>query len=138
MFYIFLGIAEGFRIGFNRRQSLGQCTANMPTRNPTVISQYLDREVQLGRMCNHDVKSPNIHLSPPGAIPKKHKPGKWRLIVDLSSPAGASVNDGISVEWSSVAYVSIDHLSSLVLGAGTGALLVKADVICTHDVIVMM
>ena len=98
------------------------------TRNPTVISQYLDREVQLGRMCKHDVKSLNIHLSPLGAIPKKHKPGKWRLIVDLSSPAGASVNDGISVEWSSVAYVSIDHLSSLVLGAGTRALLVKADI----------
>ena len=59
---------------------------------PTIISEYLQREVQLGRMCKHEVKSPKIHLSPLGAIPKKHKPGKWRLIVDLSSLAGTSVD----------------------------------------------
>ena len=28
-----------------------------------------------------------------GLVPKEHHPGKWRLIVDLSSPKGASVND---------------------------------------------
>jgi len=46
--------------------------------------------------------------------------------VDLLSSAGASVNDGISPELSSVSYVSVDHLSSLVLSAGRGAFLVKA------------
>ena len=51
-------------------------------------------------------------ISPIGAIPKKHKPGKWRLIMDLSSPAGSSINDGISSEWSSISYVSIDFLLS--------------------------
>ncbi len=30
-------------------------------------------------------------------VPKEHHPGKWRLIVDLSSPKGASVNDGVSL-----------------------------------------
>ena len=79
-------------------------------------------------MCKHEVKSPKIHLSPLGAILKKHKPGKWRLIVDLSFPAGASINDGISAEWSSVSYVSIYHLSSLVNSTGRGAFLVKADI----------
>ena len=48
--------------------------------------------------------------------------------MDLSSPAGASVNDGISPEFSTVSYVSVDHLSSLVLSAGRGAFLVKADI----------
>ena len=69
-----------------------------------------------------------IDLSPLGAIPNQRKPCKWRLIVDLSSPAGASITDGISAEWSSVSYVSIDHLSSLVISTGKGALLVKADI----------
>ena len=31
-----------------------------------------------------------------GVISKPHQPGKWRLITDLSSPKGASVNDGIN------------------------------------------
>ena len=126
--YLLEGMAKGFRIGFNRRCSLHPCSANMPTQNPSVILDYLQREVQLGRTSRHGIRSPNIHLSPLGAIPKKHKPGKWQLIVDLSSPAGASVNDGISTEWSSVSYVSIDHLLALVLTTGKGALLVKADI----------
>ena len=69
-----------------------------------------------------------MHISPIGAILKQNKPGKWMLIVDLSSPVGASVNDGISPELSTVSYVSVDHLSSLVLSAGRGAFLVKADI----------
>ena len=93
-----------------------------------MIANYLDREVQLGRMHRHVVSPPGIHFSPLGVIPKKNKPGKWHLIMDLSSPAGSSINDGISPEWSSVSYVSIDHLSCLVLEAGKGAVLVKADI----------
>ena len=38
---------------------------------------------------------PMNSISPFGVIPKGHTPGKWRLIVDLSSPKGGSVNDGI-------------------------------------------
>ena len=94
---------------------------------PTIISEYLQWEVQLGRMCKHEVKSPKIHLSPLGAIPKKHKLGKWRLIVELSFPDGASINGGISAEWSSVLYVPIDHLSSVVISTGREAFLVKAN-----------
>ena len=98
----------------------------MPIKNPTIISEYLQREV--GMICEHEVKSPKIQLSLLGAITKKHKPGKWRLIVNLFSPAGAGINDGISAECSSVSYVSIDHLSSLVTSTGRGAFLVKADI----------
>ena len=36
-----------------------------------------------------------VQISKFGVIPKGHSPGKWRLIVDLSSPASHSVNDGI-------------------------------------------
>ena len=40
--------------------------------------------------------APLIPSTPPlGVIPKKGQPDKWRLLVDLSYPGGASVNDGI-------------------------------------------
>ena len=48
--------------------------------------------------------------------------------MDLSSPVGFSVNDGISQELSSLSYTSVDHLASLVTSVGRGALLVKADI----------
>jgi len=48
------------------------------------------------------IQNPGIHISPLGIISKKNKPGKWRLIVDLSSP---SVNDGISEQLSSLSFV---------------------------------
>ncbi len=43
-----------------------------------------------------------IHCSPFGVIPKRGRPGKWRLIVNLSAPKGNSVNDGISKELASL------------------------------------
>ena len=93
--YIIDGVSSGFRIGFNRRSQLQPPTANILTKNTAVISEYVQWEVLLGRMWKHKVPV-KVHISPIGAIPKQNKPGKWRLIVDLSSPAGASVDDGIS------------------------------------------
>ena len=68
-----------------------------------------------------------VHLGPI-AIPKKHKPCNWKLIVDSSSSSNASVNDGISSEWSSFKYTTVDHLLTLILQEGKGAFLVKADI----------
>ena len=45
----------------------------------------------------------------------------------LSSPDRASINDGISRSLSSLSHVSVDHLSALVLQAGRGTFLTKAD-----------
>ena len=88
-----MGITDGFCIGFNRRHSLRLSSKNLPTKNPSVIGNYLDREVQLGRMHRHIVSHPGVKLSPLGAISKKNKPGKWCLIMDLFSPAESSIND---------------------------------------------
>ena len=41
----------------------------------------------------------HCHVSLIGLILKPHQPGKWRVIVDLSSPHGASVNDAVSVDY---------------------------------------
>ena len=69
-----------------------------------------------------------IQCSPFGVIPKKGKPGRWRLIVNLSAPEGHSVNDGIDRELSSVAYTSVDDVIRRVLELGEDALIAKADV----------
>ena len=69
-----------------------------------------------------------VHYSPLGIIPKRNKPGKWRLIVDLSSPQGISINDGIDTDKSSLSYASVDHLAALVVSTGRGGFLLKADI----------
>ena len=71
---------------------------------------------------------PGIHTSPLGVIPKKNKPDKWHLIVDLSYPTGSNINDEISQELSSLSYTSLDNLVSMVNLIGRGALMVKADI----------
>ena len=128
--YILQGIQDGFRIGYDRNCTRVSAKHNLPPRNPAAITEYLQNELRLGRItkCPSGEGHREIHISPIGIIPKKNKPGKWRLIVDLSSPDGASVNDGISSEWSSISYPSVDHLSKLVLSEGRGSYLVKADI----------
>ena len=50
-----------------------------------------------------------------GVIPKANKPGKWRLIVDLSHPPDSSVNDGISSADASMSYSRIDDAARLIV-----------------------
>ena len=50
------------------------------------------------------------------------------LIVDLSSPKGGSVNNGINSDLCSLQYATVDMLAVLVLQVGRGAFLVKADI----------
>ena len=127
--YIVTGLREGFRIGFNRAHPTSSAASNFPTTHKDVVHDYLSKKVALDRMFPlYPPLSQQIHVSPLGIIPKKNKPGKWHLIVDLSSPKGYSVNEGISPELASVHYASVDNLVSLVLQAGRGSSLVKADV----------
>lgn len=65
--------------------------------------------------------------NPIGIIPKPHQPGRYRLIVDLSAPRGASINDGIPAELSSLAYITVDQAARLVARSGRGALMAKTD-----------
>ena len=127
---IIAGLEEGFRIGFNRSHVIHPASSNLRIHNPQIVSEYLAREVALNRMWKFPAKiAPSgTHISPMGIIPKKNKPNKWRLIIDLSSPNGFSINEGISPELSSLSYVSLEHLSSLVLAAGKEAWLVKEDI----------
>ena len=106
--YLVQGITSGFRIGFNRSFPLQSESKNLYSSNPAIISEYLEREVLLQRSWRVSISNcpPSIHINPVGTIPKKNKPNKWRLIVDLSLPSGSSVNEGISPQWSSIHYTS--------------------------------
>ena len=77
------------------------------------------------RRAFRDLKRPNKHLL---VIPKPHQPGKWRLIVDLSSPRGKSVNDGIDPLLCSLSYARLDDAVLRILKVGTGSLLEKLDI----------
>ena len=61
-------------------------------------------------------------------IPKKDRPNKYRLIIDLSAPACCSVNDGISKEDCSFHYTSVDTVISRIVQLGAGCLLAKMDI----------
>ena len=52
-----------------------------------------------------------------GVIPKRGV-NKWRLILDLSSPDGSSVNDGIRPDLCSLAYMSVDDAARASARAG--------------------
>ena len=67
----------------------------------------------------------HCHISPFGVIPKKVKPGKWRLIVNLSSPMNASVNDGIDRD---ISYITIDQVVDVIVQLGQGTLMAKVDI----------
>lgn len=81
-------------------------------QHPEPIEQYISKECLAGRIIGpfpHGTEG--IHVSRFGVIPKPHQPGKWRLITDLSSPKGASVNNP---QLCSLSYASIDDAVRMV------------------------
>jgi len=112
--FVLRGIVGGFRIGFNyQRFSCKPARSNMKSaaENSEVVEEYLFTEQSAGRVIGPLAPEtvPFVQISPFGVIPKS-EPGKWRLIVDLLSPEGASMNDGISMELCSLSYVRVDDI----------------------------
>ena len=94
--YIINRIRNGFGVGFDRRYASRSAKRNIISaeRNPEVVDKYLQKEQGASRVVSIG-DADGVHVSRFGVIPKPHQPGKWRLIVDLSHPKGASINDGI-------------------------------------------
>lgn len=130
--FILNGLQEGFRLGFDNSRPLKSAKCNKPTayKHSGVIDAYLANEVQLGRVAGpfSSPPIPSLHISSFSVIPKKGQPGKWRLIVDLSSPHDHSVNDGIDADNYSMHYVRVDEIIRMVAKHGMGALMAKFDV----------
>lgn len=126
--FIVKGLSEGFRIGYRYGAAkLKKDGKNMPCSNPQVITEYLQngqRANRVGKLSEEERSTAWIHCSPIGI---ENKPGKWRLIVDLSSPSGRSVNDRIDKELCRLSYTSVDIIANKVLSLGKGSLLAKMD-----------
>ena len=126
------GISQGFRLGFNNpSSSLKSARKNMISANehPEVVDEYLAAEIAQSRVAGPFVKlaTPRAHISRFGVIPKKHSK-KWRLIVDLSHPAGYSINDGIPKDLCSLTYITVDTAIKHIITLGPGTLLAKLDI----------
>ena len=77
--------------------------------HPEVISVYLADECEKGRVLGpfRPGEVSGVQTSRFGVILKKGH-DKWCLILDLSSPKGRSVNDGIWADLCSLFFVSVD------------------------------
>ena len=133
------GMEKGFHINFdyiNMQAKLKQAGTNLlsASLNQDVVSRYIKDEVVLGQMAGSlsQKAAERVHTSPIGVIPKGHTPGKWRLIVDLSSPAESSVNDE---EWCSLSYISIDDVARIIARIGKGALMGKMDIKSAYRIV---
>jgi len=129
------GLKSGFRIGFQRNTvALHSAKSNLVSAemHPEIVTAYLDQELKAGRVAlvgsEEIAQHLDIQVSPFGVIPKKGKPNKWRLILDLSSPIGKSVNDGISKEDCSIQYTSVSAVAAEVLKLGKGTQMGKMDI----------
>ncbi len=130
--FVVNGIKEGFRIGYEyASHRCKKASSNMPSAKDghAAISAYLAKECAEGRVLGpFDEQSlPQLNVSRLGVVPK-HTPGEWRLIVDLSSPDGYSVNDGINKSLCSLQYVSVDTAAQITAQLGRGALMAKVDI----------
>ena len=130
--YVLNGLRHGFRLGFQQHHTLKPAKRNKDSaiNNPQVIDSYLENEVRRQRVAGpyDSPPIPDLQISSFGVIPKRGQPGKWRLIVDLSSPRGLSVNDGIDREEFTLQYVKVEQIVRMISSLGRGALMAKFDV----------
>ena len=128
--FLELGFQFGFRIQFE-----GELTDVRPKNLisalelPIVIDDKLAKELGASRIAGPFANPPFplYRVSPLGVVPKK-TPGEFRLIHHLSYPRGASINDGISSEYSTVSYATIDDAIRLIKRSGRGCYLAKTDI----------
>ena len=130
--YVLEGLQDGFRLGFQPARRLKPSKKNKPSafQNPKVTDNYLATEVARGRVAGPfpSPHLPDLQVNSFGVIAKKGQPGKWRLIVDLSSPYGSSVNDGIDPDEFSMHYIHMDQIINMMAQHGPGALMAKFNV----------
>ena len=131
--YILDGMHNGFRIGFDYTAcTTAAVKSNMLSaiQHAATVNEYLQRECLEGRMLGplSPAQAPWTQVSRFGVIPKKNQQGKWRLITDLSSPQGHSVNDGIDPALCSLSYTSVDDAAAEISAMGRDTLLAKLDI----------
>lgn len=127
--FLVSGFTFGFHIGF-----LGSITSGRERNNTSAcvsqdkVSSAIYKELLRDHTAGPFSSPPfdSFHCSPLGAVPKKD--GSTRIILDLSSPVGSSVNDGIPPEFFSVRYSSFDSAVDIVRDIGSGCFMAKIDI----------
>ena len=128
-------LVNGFTFGFDLGYR-GTPASNISVKNlvstlefPDVIHKSLMKEVDAGRMLGPLDFLPfeEFQISPVGLVPKK-APGEFRMITNLSSPKGKSVNDCILEEFVHVSYSSLEDAIRLICQCGSSPFLAKLDI----------
>ena len=127
--YLIQGFIHGFDIGFE-----GSFHSTLPrnllsARNEVMgVSKAIQTELQRGHTAGPFLSPPftRFHCSPLGAVPKPDS--SIRLILNLSSPRGEAINEGISQEKFSVIYSRFDDAVDIVRDIGPSAFMGKLDV----------
>ena len=127
--YIVNGLKNGFDIGYtgpsiaSRPKNLKSADENKP-----LIQQAINKEISRGHTAGPfpHPPFPITHCSPIGSAPKKD--GSARLIMDLSQPYGASINDYISKEQFPCEFSHFDDATDMVVNKGRESLMCKLDI----------
>ena len=128
---ILKGIQDGFRIGLRAHHHCRSSMGNSPSarEQAQVVETYLAGQLAQGHLAGPyaPAECRGIITSSLAVIPKK-TPGKWRVIIDLSRPQGASVNEAIRREFTHLAYSSVEDAALIIHDLGPHALLAKVDI----------
>lgn len=126
--FIVSGFRYGFKLGFQDNE-LKSCINNNKSsiEYETKVDEAILKELNRGHTVGPFASPPfKLHCSPLGAAPKKD--GTVRVVLDLSSPHGHSVNDGITKEDYSVSYSSFDDAVEMVKRLGRNCYMAKLDI----------
>ena len=98
-------------------------------QNPRVLSAKLSKELDAHRLAGpfSSPPFPIFRISPLGLVPKKVE-GEFRLIHPLSYPRGSSSNEGISSDYTTVSYATLENAIDLFKLSGPNCFLAKTDV----------
>ncbi len=96
-------------------------------QHPLVIHTQLQKEIDAGQIWGpfHYRPMPSLRCYGLGVVPKKDN--KWRMILHLSAPTDASINDYISKDAYSLQYTGVDDAVSMLVSLGAGAPMAKVD-----------
>ena len=132
------GMQEGFRIGLHPAATCSSTHRNLPSSqdHQAIVSAFLQDQVQSGYMLGpySPDSCPSVICSSLGVVPKS-SPGKFRIIVDLSSPKGHSINDNLCRHLTHVAYSSVEDATMLMHALGPGTMLAKIDIQSAYRII---
>ena len=113
--FLLQGFISGFDIGYEGPQTSTQPRNLLSARREVLgVTEAIQTELQRGHSAGpfNSPPFPCFHCSPLGAVEKSNS--SFRLILDLSSPRGQSINEGISKEKFSVTYSRFDDAVDIV------------------------